>query len=222
MNERKMEQLLAWYANGTLEGAERREVETWLENNPEAQLTLAEHLFMHQSVSEVGAEEPEFNAEAGFDQLMTRIETEQAANETVALPAPINLIAQCRNWIIETLQWQMTPAFARVAMVSQLGMVLALGVVMLLPGEVDEDYQVLSGSPALTISSGPQADIGVDPRTDIGQFQTLLREHNAMIVAGPSAIGTYRIQFPDDGQFEARLAALKAQQVVIYLQRAAP
>lgn len=220
MNERKMERLLAWYANGTLEGAERREVEAWLDNNPEAQLTLAEHQFMQQSVCEVGAEEPEFNAEAGFDKLMARIETEQAANETVALSA--TPVARCRNWITETLQWQMTPTFARVALVSQLGVVLALGVVVLLPGEVNEDYRVLSGAPALTINSGPQADIGVDPQTDIGQFQTLLREQSAMIIAGPSAIGIYRIQFPDDGQFEARLAALKAQQMVIYLQQAAP
>ncbi|MEH6469931.1 MAG: hypothetical protein V7752_01665 [Halopseudomonas sp.] len=222
MSEHKMDELLAWYANGTLDDAEQRQVEAWLDNNPEAQLALAEHEFIQHSVAEVGAEEPVFNAEAGFGKLMAQIETEEAANEIDIQPAPVSLAEQLRNWIAQTFAWHRTPAFARVAMVSQLGIVLALGVVVMLPNEQAEDYQVLSGTPPAMLASGPQADIGVDPKTYIGQFQTLLRQQDAKIVSGPTAIGTYRIQFPDDAQLEARMAALKANQAVIYLQRVAP
>lgn len=219
MSERKMDELLAWYANGSLDDAERREVEAWLDNNPEAQLQLAEYEFMQQSVSEVGAEEPVFNAEAGFDKLLTRIEVEEAANETVEPQAPTSLFERLQHWCAETLNWNMTPAFARVAMVSQFGLVVALSAVLLLPGDVDDGYQVLSGSSPATAITGSQATIGLNPETNLAELQALLRGQSAIIVDGPSAIGTYRIQLPQDDQLEARLAALQAHPAVLYLQR---
>ncbi|MEH6650889.1 MAG: hypothetical protein V7707_12750 [Motiliproteus sp.] len=222
MSEYKMDERLAWYANGSLDDAERREVEVWLENNPEAQQQLAEYEFMQQSVGEVGAEEPVFNAQAGFDKLMARIEIEEVANETVERQAPASLLERLQNWCAETLKWDLTPAFARVAMVSQLGLVVALSAVMLLPGETDEGYQVLSGSTPTAVTAGTQATIGLNPEISLAELQALLRAQSAVIVDGPSAIGTYRIQLPQDDQLEARLAALQVHPSVLYLQRTEP
>ncbi|WP_421863406.1 hypothetical protein [Motiliproteus sp.] len=222
MTEQRMEQLLAWYANGTLEEAERREVEAWLENNPNAQLQLAEYEFMQQSVAEVGTEEPVFNTEAGFENLMARIDSEEAANETVEPRTGSSLFAGLQNWFTDTLNWNQTPAFARVAVVSQFGVVIALGAVLLLPSDAEDGYQVLSGSPPAVVAAGPRATIGFNLDISLAEMQKLLREQQVVIVGGPSAIGTYQIELPRDDQVEARLAALKANPAVIYLQRNAP
>lgn len=222
MSEQKMDELLAWYANGTLDDAERKEVEAWLENNPAGQLQLAEYEFMQQSVAEVGSEEPVFNTEAGFDNLLARIESEEAANETVENPVAASMMERIQNWFAETLNWNRTPAFAKVAMVSQFGLVIALGAVLLMPAEIDDGYEVLSGAPTTVVAQGPQATIGFNVETSLAELQTLLREQSAVIVGGPSAIGTYQIEFPRDDQLEARLAALKAHPAVIYLQRNEP
>ncbi|RDE24544.1 hypothetical protein DV711_02855 [Motiliproteus coralliicola] len=217
-----MDELLAWYANGTLDEAERQEVEAWLENNPDAQLQLAEYEFMQQSVAELGDDEPVFNTEAGLDNLMTRIETEEAANEAVGQQSTSTMLERLQNWLDETLNWNRTPAFARVAMVSQFGLVLALGVVLLLPSETNEGYEVLSGTTPAVIAAGPTATIGFNVDTRLVELQQLLREQQVVIVGGPSAIGTYQIELPKDDLVEARLAALKAHPAVIYLQRNEP
>ncbi|WP_133297388.1 anti-sigma factor family protein [Motiliproteus coralliicola] len=222
MTEQRMDELLAWYANGTLDEAERQEVEAWLENNPDAQLQLAEYEFMQQSVAELGDDEPVFNTEAGLDNLMTRIETEEAANEAVGQQSTSTMLERLQNWLDETLNWNRTPAFARVAMVSQFGLVLALGVVLLLPSETNEGYEVLSGTTPAVIAAGPTATIGFNVDTRLVELQQLLREQQVVIVGGPSAIGTYQIELPKDDLVEARLAALKAHPAVIYLQRNEP
>lgn len=222
MSDKNMSELLAWYANGTLEARERAEVEAWLEENPEARIEMAEYRFLNETVAEESADEPQFNLEAGFDKLMSRIEAEeQAANETLEQGQPEGMLNRLSHWLRETLQWNMTPSFAKVAVVSQFAVVMALGAVLLVPGEKQEGYEVLSGSPPLAVTAGVQADIGLSPTLNLAQFQQLLRDHEAMIVAGPSGIGVYRIQLPE-AQAEQRLASLKNHSDVIYLQRIAP
>lgn len=221
MNKRKLEELLPWYANGTLDEAERLEVEAWLENNPDAQLQLAEYEFLNETVSEVTAEEPVMRQDL-FDDLLTRIEAEeqQAANESRAAAAP-TLSERLQHWFSDTFQWGMTPAFARVAVVSQFALVMALGAVLLMPS-TDEGYEVLSGSDPTAVVQGVLADIGVNPATPVGQFQQLLRNHQAMIVSGPSGIGVYRIMLPEGAQADELLTSLKARAEVVYLQRVSP
>jgi len=217
MNEQPMAHKLAWYVNGTLSASERAEMEQWLADNPEAQLQLAEYEFMRDSIAEEGADEPQFDTEAGLARLMARIEREEAANEATPAAAPT------RWWeaLAARLQWGLTPAFARVAMVSQLGVVMVLGALLLLPAPAqDPAYQVLSGAPPPAVD-GLVVTIGLAPDTSLAQLQRLLRAQQAEIVGGPSALGTYRVRLPDDADQARRLAALKGDPAVIYLDVAA-
>ncbi|WP_210397351.1 anti-sigma factor family protein [Motiliproteus sediminis] len=216
MSEQRMEEMLAWYVNGTLDAAERQQVEAWLADNPEAQMQLAEYEFMRDSVAETGSEESAFDTEAGLDALMARIDQDEAANQPQLDASGGSLWQRFR----QSLQWNLTPAFARVAMVSQLGVVMVLGALLMLPAETEEPgYQVLSGPPAV-VAGGVVLTLGLAPDTRADALQALLRSQQAEIIAGPSALGTYRIRLPDDDQQAARTAALKAHPAVTYLEPA--
>ncbi|MCW8884784.1 MAG: hypothetical protein OQK12_05945 [Motiliproteus sp.] len=221
MSDRNLEELLPWYANGTLEESERKQVEAWLEDNPEAQLQLAEIEFLNETVSEVGEQEAVMREDL-FDDLLERIETEetQAANELQRDQAP-SMMERLQNWFNETFQWGMTPQFAKVAVVSQFAVVMALGAVLIMP-TADEGYEVLSGGDPVVVDAGIQLDIGVKPDLTIGQFQALLKAQQAMIVSGPNSLGIYRISLPQGSDVDQALATLKAGEGVIYLQRVEP
>ena len=195
-------------------------MEAWLEDNPEAQLQLAEYEFLNETVSEVSEQEAVMR-ENLFDDLLERIETEeQAANELQRDQAP-SMMERLQTWFNETFQWGMTPQFAKVAVVSQFAVVMALGAVLLLP-TAEEGYEVLSGQDPVLVDAGVQLDIGVKPELAMGQFQALLKDHQAMIVSGPNTLGVYRIRLPEGSDVDQVLAALKAREGVIYLQRVEP
>ncbi len=222
MSERSFEELLPWYANGTLDDAERREVEQWLQDNPDAQLQLAEYEFLQETVSEVTEQEPVLR-ENLFDELIERIDAEEQQQSSRSAVESPSLMEQLRNWISETLQWNMTPAFARVAVVSQFAVVMALGAVLLVP-TAEEGYEVLSGGDPVTGSAvaGVQADLAVDSQLPMGQFQSLLREHQARVIGGPGGLGVYRIAFDESADADRLLKSLKGQEGVTYLQRVSP
>lgn len=157
-----------------------------------------------------------------FDDLLDRIETEEqeAANESVRQNAP-SLMESIQNWFSETFRWDMTPAFAKVAVVSQFAVVMALGAVLLMPG-AEEGYEVLSGGNPQTAMAGTQLDIGVNPELTVGEFQLLLKTHQATIISGPNGVGVYRIRLAEQANVEQIQGALKAESSVIYLQRVSP
>ncbi len=221
MNERKFEELLPWYANGTLKDSERQQVEAWLKENADARLQLAEYEFLSETVSEVTEQESVMRADL-FDDLLERIETEemQAANESER-QAPPSLMETMQNWFSETFRWDMTPAFAKVAVVSQFAVVMALGAVLIMPS-AEEGYEVLSGTDPVLVEQGVQLDIGVKPTLTVGEFQSLLKRHQAMIVSGPNVIGVYRIRLPQQADIAQLQASLKANEQVVYLQRVSP
>ena len=242
------DELLAWYVNGTLDEAERAEVERWLDSDPEARLALAEYEFMAASVAEQGDEEPSFAVDAGLDRLMAQIDSEQAQSQNHADTAKTastsntadsesGPFARLANWLNQTLQWQLTPNFAKVAVVSQFALVMALGAAVLLldnpNGGMEPGYEVLSGQNGgtsniitdTTAIGAPQADIGLNPQTTLAQLQQLLKRHQARIIDGPNSIGVYRIAFTDTPAAPAlaqRLDALKAEAAVSYLEQVVP
>ena len=222
MSDKSKEQLLAWYANGTLDEQQRVEVEAWLATDPEARLQLAEFEFIQQSVAEVGEEEPGLDTEAGLSALMGRIDAEEAANQSTAdanQAGSTGLLQRLAQW----LQWNLTPPVARLAMVSQFAVVLALGALLWLPGaEEQPDYQTLSGSTQTALTEAVLLDIGVEPQTTLAEFQALLQAQQASIIQGPNSIGIYRIQLPPDADTQAGMSALKATPGVIYLERVVP
>ncbi len=241
MNTQTFEEQLAWYANGTLDEAERAEMEAWLAAHPEARQRLAEIDFLQGTVAEVTADEPQLDP-GGFDLLMAQIDVQEqeqelelelevvetsVAPELTEQPEPVwtgqpekpGLAQQLREWFEETFQWSLTPAFARVAVVAQFALVAVLGTALYLPQE-EAGYEVLSGETgAVTAIEGVVlVDIGLNPTMTLAELQALLQTQRATIVGGPNSLGFYRIQLADA---EPR-PALRAHSAVIYLQRVEP
>lgn len=239
MNTETFEEQLAWYANGTLSDAERAEMEAWLAEHPEARQHLAEVEFMQGTVAEVAADEPQLNPN-GFDQLMAQIdahEQEQTQDLDVVetsipsepadelepvwtgQPKKPGLAQQLREWFEDTFQWNLTPAFARVAVVAQFALVAVLGTALYLPQE-EAGYEVLSGETgaAMAVEGAVLVDLGLKPNMTLAELQTLLQTNRASIVGGPNSLGIYRIQLAD----AEPLVTLRAHSGVVYLQRVEP
>jgi len=232
MTERNIEQLLAWYANGTLDSAEREQVEKYLSEHPEMRLQLAEYEFLQETVGEIAADEPQLQSD-NFDNLMAQIDELETTKPVVSKPEAVtetpagkvvepSWVQRLTEWVSETLQWGVTPAFARVAVVAQFALVAVLGGALLLPSE-EPGYEVLSGQGSgPTVTQGVLVDIGLKPELTLAEFQQLLRDQQATVTSGPNALGVYRISLVEDGQLSARLTALQNHAGVIYLQRVQP
>jgi len=237
MNENRLEQQLAWYVNGTLDDQERAEVDAWLAEHPEARAQLAELEFLQETVAEVKADEPQLDPQ-GFDRLMSQIdelealevveastvEAEPAAKE--AIPEPelkptlptLGLLERVQQWFNETFQWDMTPAFARVAVVAQFALVAVLGTALFIPQE-EAGYEVLSGeSAAPAVTEGVLVEIGIKPDASYAQLQALLKATGARFVGGPNSLGMFRVALPEGTDLET----LSSHEIVIYLQQVQP
>jgi hypothetical protein len=92
-------------------------------------------------------------------------------------------------------------------------------VILLLPGQPDDSYQTLSsGSEVAIATSGPRFNIVFSESAFEADTRTLLLDTSATIVAGPSAEGRYVIVLPDDDNLQERVARLRRNEVVRFLE----
>ncbi len=230
MSDQDIEQLLAWYANGTLSAEEQAEVEQYLEQHPEARLQLAEYQFMAETLAEVAEDEPQLQP-GGFDDLMAQIDQLEPEGQHSAETMPPaataereprrirqpSLMEKLQQWFNETLQWNLTPAFARVAVVAQFALVAVLGSALFMQDPAGEEYEVLSGDSAVPME-GMQIDIAMQPDTTLADFSQLLQSVQATVISGPNSLGVYRIRLTSDAQLAGRIEQLRQHSGVGYLQ----
>lgn len=235
MTDPDIEQLLAWYANGTLDSEEKRQVEQYLQQHPQARLQLAEYEFMADTVSDVSLQEPQL-PEDNFDSLMAQLDQQEADESSAAdrqqraaspeqgSPRPIvrpSLLEQLQQWCRETLQWGMTPAFARVVVVAQFALVAVLGSALFMQDDSatgPEGYEVLSGGNGVPASGGVQLDIAMKPQATLNEFSQLLQSVQASVISGPNTLGIYRIRLQPQDQPDSRIEQLRQHEGVSYLQ----
>ena len=194
LDDRALLELLPWYLNGTLEGAELAAVEALLLRSAEAreELEVLRRLAaaVREQEQEQAREAPPF--ELGWARLQRSLQQE-------VRPAPR------RDW------WKpgLTAAAALV-------IALQLGILMR-PAQVDSDWQLQSGGSEQVLSGGYRVQLRFVEHAQWQQIRALLLELDAVLVDGPSALGVVQVHVPADKRFrdgQALLQWLQQQSVV--------
>ena len=120
--------------------------------------------------------------------------------------------------LTDAIAWRETPPFSKFAMAAQFAMVLALAVVIVIPGEESGElsYQTVAGDQA-------NADLVIAfvPGTTEEAMRGLLAEIGGQIVAGPNSLGMYQVDLPDSSDAAGVVRALQSNAMVGYAQPAA-
>ena len=196
LDDRALLELLPWYLNGTLEGAELAAVEALLLRSAEAreELEVLRRLAAAVREQEQAYEAPPF--ELGWARLQRGLQQE-------ARPAPR------RDW------WK--PGLAAAA---ALVVALQLGILMR-PAQVDSDWQLQSGGSEQVLSGGYRVQLRFVEHAQWQQIRALLLELDAVLVDGPSALGVVQVHVPADKRFRDGQALLQWLQQQAVVQHAA-
>tara|TARA_Y100001933_G_scaffold96872_1_gene97639 strand:+ start:2171 stop:2863 length:693 start_codon:yes stop_codon:yes gene_type:complete len=227
VNREEAQALLPWYVAGTLSREEMQAVQAFVDNGEISAADVDEMRFVGNALVEPGPEEPRYDPQI-LARVLDRLDDvpqdahdgeeplvvvrERQARAAAARRAGPGWVERLR----ERFQWSMTPPLARAAIAAQFALLLGLTVALTLGGEDagDAGYETVSGRAVgdYTLTFAP----GVSE----AQVRTLLLEERASIVAGPSAIGLYTIDF-DEGVDTAEAARrLQASGIVTFLQPA--
>ncbi len=208
MNENDARDLLAWYAAGALEPEERAAVDAVLAESASLREELAQLRVMEEAVADT-AGEPQWNP-ALITQTLQRVEAYEAEK---AAPSGAGRLAA---WLRENLfaGWDGVPTLAKAAVAAQFALLLAVGGAWLAqPGPADY------GTAGLT-PNAVRLKLQFQPTIDEATLRKTLRELDAKIVDGPSALGLYTVQLNDvergqDEEIARILAELLARPDVV-------
>jgi anti-sigma factor RsiW len=194
----ELELRLPFHVNGTLSEDEAREVEAWLAQDDAAR---AEAEGLAAIRAGMQAEDVRSPGEFGFARLMREVGREAAAPvpasgvSSVAAPAAAN--SARRPWL-----WQAVAAVAVAALVGQ--------VLIDRPGAPGAGFE-LAGAPPAAEVAGPALVVAFAPGATEAEIRALLLDAGSEIVAGPSALGLYRLASDDP---EAALAVLRGATII--------
>jgi anti-sigma factor RsiW len=180
-----IEELLPWYAKGTLDPDDMRQVSDYLGAHPEMQFhldlireELAETVAANESLSVPGA--------AARERLFAAIRTEPAASTTARL--------DLSGWWRSLLPAGASPGFAFAAAAAcALILVQAAALIAFAVAPADNGYRVASGD---TPQAQPGSYVLVRFADDakVAQIAALLKEVNAVVVDGPKPGGVFKIR----------------------------
>ncbi|MEP3891004.1 MAG: zf-HC2 domain-containing protein [Hellea sp.] len=171
--EDKVSLMIPAYLRGELSGPERREVETFAAKNPTIAADIA---FQKNLKSALKPDEDRFEpGELGWARLSKGMRQEEPVlGEATSKPK----------------FWRYAAAILAVAAIGQAGVLGSIA----FRGNDAAQYRTASESPvqAYTIK------LGFNPNVTEGQLAETLRSVDAAIIAGPSSLGLYDIQFKSE------------------------
>jgi anti-sigma factor RsiW len=180
----EIEELLPWYANGTLTPAETSAVERHLEQCPACRLELEQCRVLATQLHDQ-AEAAWQPTASHFDRLLADLD-----RLTPLAPAPASppLLQRLRAWL------QATPSPVRWTLALESLAVAALVLVVALPAPPTEPgYETLSDEETVPATAGPRLRVVFADSATVGEIQQLLRGIDAQIVAGPTPLGVYTL-----------------------------
>ncbi len=190
-DRRRIEELLPFYLNGTLDDVERAEVAAALDADETLQWELE---FLQGVRDDVRSRETAFSpGEFGLARLMRDIDRQAAA------PAP-----QAQDRRGGSNIWRIAAA-AAIALFAAQAVVITTA-----PDFVAE----LAGGGAGGFD-GPTLTVAFDEDATEAQIRRLLQQNDLVIIDGPSALGLYTLGAPDDAVAVSALAALGAADGIV-------
>jgi len=192
MNER-FEELLPWYANGTIGAEDRAWVDAYLAQHPEARSELEWYHSLQAKVQE--------NA--------------PAVPATIGLARTMRLIQGDRPTIAERIgaffgNFGMRPSYALAALA-----VVAVqgGVIVSLLGDVRDNDAEIRALHAVRVEEGPMLKISFAPDAKETDIRMLVVQVQGELAGGPGQLGDYYLRVPA-GSEAAALAKAKAAPIV--------
>ena len=193
MTKERFEELLPWYANGTLGAEDRAFVDAYLEQHPEARGELDWYQSLQQRVRE--------NA--------------PAVPATIGLARAMRLIRGDRPTMAERFgaffgNFGLRPSFAFAALdvVAVQG-----GVILNLLGEASDDANEIRALKAIRVEEGPMLKISFAPDAKETDIRMLLVQVNGVLAGGPGQLGDYYVRVPA-GSEAAALAQVQRTPIV--------
>ncbi|WP_295806049.1 hypothetical protein [uncultured Nitratireductor sp.] len=195
----RLEALLPFFLNGTLSGAELREVEEWLASDPQAMASLAEAEGEYSAtLADNEAIRPTDDALARFSEALA----EEAGPEKMAKPAFRERLAR----ILPAFPVQAAWVAAGLALAILVGQTVWLGL------SQTEQYSVAGAED----DDAPFAFVTFTAEASMADVSALLDESEVEIAAGPLPDGLYRVLIPAEtaAQYDEIVAGLERAGVV--------
>jgi hypothetical protein len=201
MNDR-LNELLPWYANGTISATDRSWVDAQLAAHPE----VAAQLRWYQSLQgRIRENTPAVAPDIGFDRAMSMIRAEDRIRAARRDMQP-SLGSRITDWLA---RFGLTPALAAAAAI-----VVVQGSMMLgMMSTMDEQWSEIrslkgTAAPAAT----PLLRVSFKPDTREEEIRLLLAGIGGSLVGGPGRLGDYYIR--PEGQAANALEKIKANAII--------
>jgi anti-sigma-K factor RskA len=179
-----LQDLLPWYASGSLNAAEAQRVQDHLHDCAACRQDLAWQRKLLQTEGPLPAG---LDPERALARLMPQLPQQQAT-------ATAGLITRVRAWL-DSWRWQGW------AIAAQLAAIVVLATQLVPRGEAPF-YQALGHGPAAT----PDVLVIFKADARLQDVQHLLQEHGAQITGGPTVTGAYMLEVESGRQAELLLA----------------
>lgn len=189
-NVSEAETLLPWYVNGTISDEDRKTVEAWLSENPEAEAHL-QRVAEERDLAFVVSEQMPRPSRAGFDSLMADVGPGRRQAQPGSLAE--------RFWSMLSPRLALAGAAALCLVI----LAQAAALTMMNVAEPDADFAVASRDASLV--AGQTALVRFAPEATIEDIGTVLTALNLTLIDGPKPGGVYVVAASDD---EAGTAAL--------------
>jgi predicted anti-sigma-YlaC factor YlaD len=202
---RTVDELLPWYANGTLEGEERARVERHLAECELCRDEMALLRGVSDAASAIVAETPSIPDALG--KTLARIdEWEQTRRPSFA--------ARVRAFAASVFEMPKVP---RLVLATQSALILVLGTVLVLSRLQQPEFTTLSGGNGA--SNAPRLTVVFESSATEEAIRQALQQVGGTLVSGPSAAGVYVVALPkagdDERAVDAAIAALRENRSVI-------
>jgi hypothetical protein len=185
-NAQSIEELLPWYANGTLDADGMRQVRDYLGMHPEMQFhldlvreELAETVAANESLGMPGA--------AARERLFAAIGTEPAAARAAR--------SDLKGWWRSLLPEGTSPGFAFAAAAAcALILVQAAALIAFALAPADNGYRVASGAETVEAQPGSYVLVRFADDAKAVEIAALLKQINAVVVDGPKPGGVFKVR----------------------------
>lgn len=197
MTHGEIDLLLPWYVNGTISGEDRHRVEEHLQ---ECAQCRQEILFL-QGLEEAVQMEPTFAPSSDLlRKTLARLEKRGKG-----------FWDRIAEWLAPPPRLRWAVVVVGFAIVLQTAIIIGL---MSIPSE--KTYEVLS-VPSTQQATGPRIVLAFQENITESMMRETLQAFHAQIVAGPSPLGFYTVELPQEeaGSVDKRLEELRAKKGVI-------
>jgi anti-sigma factor RsiW len=189
---REVDELLPWFANGTLEGEERARVERHLTECNACRSEMALLQDVGEAAAEIVSATPPVADSLG--KTFARIDEWEQSK-------PLSFGARVRQFLLAP--WPMP----RLVLAGQAALIVLLGAGLFMSRTPEREFTTASGGGEAV---GARLTVTFEPTATEESLRQALRAVNATIVSGPSAAGVYVVALPADTPDSAVDSAIDA------------